>query len=47
MKDIEKILKDFANKWVKAENNWDTNYTKRRKEQLLKWVIEKIFLEHK
>ncbi len=44
---LTKILKDFGDRWVEAEGQWDIHYIGKRKKQLLKWVTRKIFLEHK
>jgi len=43
---LTKILINFGNKWVEASNHWNTKYIAKRKRELLKWIIKKLFLKH-
>ena len=43
---LVKIFVAFGDKWVKVEESSDTEYTKKRKLQLIRWIVKKLFLKH-
>ena len=40
---LEKELISFGDKWIKAENEWDIEKSYRRKRELMKRFIKRVF----